>query len=192
MLVLDLLHSCSNEKVADAAVACIGGKFAERVRVTARQHGSNVGRFVADVVRDYAQRANEPALAMLRRGIAGSDQPILFGLRHVVEQALQGGAPRPRPCPALTTALLRGTDAGGRRLRRRQITRGSRPRDALRQIGASGTDVASRASTCNANSRRFMKQSYFRMDFEGGARLKCPELKQCALRRSVSNVNALA
>ena len=118
MLVLDILHSCSNEKVAEASVACIGGQFAERARATARRHGTDFGLFVADVVREYARRANEPALALLRRRIADSDQPILCGLRHVVEQALQDGAPRPRPRPAPTAAPRRGTVAGGRRLRR--------------------------------------------------------------------------
>lgn len=89
MLIADMIHSCSNDKVAQAAVACIGGHFAERVRLAARENGLNAGRFVAIVMRDYALRANDEARAMLRGKIAGADQPILRGLYYVVEQALE-------------------------------------------------------------------------------------------------------
>ncbi|PWB82747.1 MAG: hypothetical protein C3F11_10260 [Methylocystaceae bacterium] len=92
MLVTDLIHSCSNDKVAQAAVTCIGGPFAERVRAAAGECGVSVGRFVAIVVRDFALRADDDTRGTLARRIAGSDQPILNGLRHVVEAALEDGA----------------------------------------------------------------------------------------------------
>lgn len=90
MLVTDLIHSCSNDKVAEAATSCIGGVFAERVRAVARESGVSEGRFVAVVVRDFALRASEPERAQLAREMAGCDQPILSGLRRVVEKALEG------------------------------------------------------------------------------------------------------
>jgi hypothetical protein len=92
MLVADLIHSCSNEKVAQAAVACIGGQFADRVRRVASKRGLAVGGFVAAVVRTFALRANEEARAALTTSVAGSDQPLLSGLRHVIEPALEDGA----------------------------------------------------------------------------------------------------
>lgn len=92
MLITDLIHSCSNDKVAQAAVVCIGGPFAERVRAVARENGVSEGRFVAIVVRDFALRADDEAREHLARKVAGSDQPILNGLRHVVESALEDGA----------------------------------------------------------------------------------------------------
>ncbi len=103
MLIRDMLHSCSHEGVAQAAVACIGDPFADRVRAAARRRGVGVGvgSFVAGVVREYARQASESDLARLRRSIAGTDQPILVALRCVVEQALQDLAPRPRPPSAL-------------------------------------------------------------------------------------------
>ncbi len=91
-LIADLIHSCSNEKVAQAAVASIGGGFAERVHAAACDSGVNAGRFVAVIVRDFDQRANEQARQKLRLKIAGADQPLLFGLRHIVESALEEGA----------------------------------------------------------------------------------------------------
>lgn len=92
MLVTDLIHSCSNEKVAQAALMCIGGRFAERVRVAAQEKGMNVGRFVACVVRDFARRADDGARDALRERITGDDQPLLMGLRAMLEPALEDGA----------------------------------------------------------------------------------------------------
>lgn len=92
MLVTDLIHSCSNEKVAQAALRCIGDRFAERVRVAAQEKGMSVGRFVAVVVRDFARRADEGVREALRESISGDDQPLLKGLRAVLEPVLEDGA----------------------------------------------------------------------------------------------------
>lgn len=92
MLIADMLHSCSNEEVALAAVACIGGVFADRVQAAARRNGLNAGRFVAVVVRDFGRRATDEAVAGLRERIAGADQPLLQGLRHILEPAVLEGA----------------------------------------------------------------------------------------------------
>lgn len=89
MLVTDLIHSCSNERVAQAALMCIGGRFAERVRVAAQEKGMSVGRFVAVVVRDFARRADGDVREALRERITGDDQPLLKGLRAVLEPALE-------------------------------------------------------------------------------------------------------
>ena len=91
MLIADMIHSCSNDKVAQAAVSCIGGQFCERAHAVARRNGLNVGRFVAIVVRHFALRANDETHAALRVKIAGADQPLLLGLRHIVEPALEDG-----------------------------------------------------------------------------------------------------
>jgi hypothetical protein len=92
MLVTDLIHSCSNDRVAQAATNCIGGTFAERVRAAARENGLDEGRFVAVIVRDFALRADEAKRDRLALELSGSDQPILHGLRQLVEAALEDGA----------------------------------------------------------------------------------------------------
>lgn len=89
MLATDMINSCSNDKVAQAALACIGGEFAERVRQAAEASGVSPGRFVALAVRNFALRADAAACADLRTKMTGSDQPILSGLRHVLERALE-------------------------------------------------------------------------------------------------------
>jgi hypothetical protein len=92
MLVADLIHSCSNEKVAQAALASIGGRFADRVCAAAREKGVSVGKFVAIIVSDYARRADDAMREALRERITGEDQPLLHGLRAVLETALEEGA----------------------------------------------------------------------------------------------------
>jgi hypothetical protein len=92
MVIADMIHSCSNATVAEAAVCCIGGEFAERVHAAARKNGVNAGRFVSIVMRDFARRASGETLAGLNRKIAGADQPVLRGLVHVLEPALEEGA----------------------------------------------------------------------------------------------------
>ena len=92
MVIADMIHSCSNANVAEAAVYCIGGEFAERVHAAARKNGVNAGRFVSIVIRNFARRANRETLAGLNRKIAGADQPLLRGLVHVLEPALEEDA----------------------------------------------------------------------------------------------------
>jgi len=89
MLIADLVHSCSNAHVARAAVACVGGEFADRVAAAAEKKGVDVGRFVSAIVRNFARSASREALRALGRSVANADQPLLRGLVHVVEPALE-------------------------------------------------------------------------------------------------------
>jgi hypothetical protein len=91
MLISDLIHSCSNEKVALAATASIGGAFAQRVRGAAQENGVPAGRYVACIVRDFGRRAGDDARRALQRKIAGADQPLLHALQHIVEGAIESG-----------------------------------------------------------------------------------------------------
>ena len=81
---MDLINSCSNDKVAQAALACIGGGFAERVRAAAGEKGVSVGKFVVLAVRDFASRSDEAAQEALRAKVVRDDQPLLRGLREVL------------------------------------------------------------------------------------------------------------
>jgi hypothetical protein len=62
------------------------------VHATARKNGVNAGRFVSIVMRDFARRASKEMLAGLKREISGADQPLLLGLVHVLEPALEEDA----------------------------------------------------------------------------------------------------
>ena len=89
MLMDDIFHSCSHEKVAQAAVACIGGVFADRVRHVAADRGLTPGAFAAKAVRSFDRTASGDARDILRRALRGTDQPVLHGLRLIVEPSLE-------------------------------------------------------------------------------------------------------
>jgi hypothetical protein len=92
MLISDLIHSCSNEKVALAAMASIGGGFAERVGGAAQEYGVPAGRLIAWIVRDFGRRASEEMRLALQERVAGADQPLLHALRDIVENAIESGS----------------------------------------------------------------------------------------------------
>jgi hypothetical protein len=120
MVIADMLHSCSNDSVARAALACIGGNFADRVHAAARRNGLNAGRFVAIVVRDFARRATDDSYASLRERMTGADQPLLRGLRHIIEPALEDGAVFFDDDPRDFGRLVTGGDGAAGCLRRYQ------------------------------------------------------------------------
>lgn len=92
MLVDDIFNSCAHEKVAQAALACIGGDFADRVRHVAAGRGVTPGAFAASAVRRFDQTASGDARDILRRALRGTDQPVLHGLRLIVEPSLEQAA----------------------------------------------------------------------------------------------------
>ena len=53
-----VIHTCSNEHVAQAAVLSIGGELAASVAVEATRRGSSVGKYVARAVVDFEQRSD--------------------------------------------------------------------------------------------------------------------------------------
>ena len=88
MLVWEIVRSCSNDKVAAAALASIGGPFAARIVAQAQSEGLEVGQLAAAMVRRFAQNAATDDWQSLRFSIVGTDQPILSGLRYILEAGL--------------------------------------------------------------------------------------------------------
>lgn len=88
MLVRDLVNSCSNVHVAEAAVVSIGGAFARRVRAEAARTGLRPGAWAADAVRRFRSDARPADLDRLQQALYGEDQPVLHGLRLIVEPVL--------------------------------------------------------------------------------------------------------
>jgi hypothetical protein len=99
MRTTELFRSCANEHVAAAAMACIGGKLHKRVADAARHAGLSSGAYVARLVADYDRKASPMRRKHLEKGMGCDPMPILAGLRHVVESALEGewdvAAPKP-------------------------------------------------------------------------------------------------
>jgi hypothetical protein len=93
-LIAEIVHTCSNEKVAQAAVASMGTEFASKVGKTARLRGMTVGAFTAETVLRFDRSVGEKERQALREAMKGADQPILFGLHQILQPALfpDGGA----------------------------------------------------------------------------------------------------
>ncbi|UDL95328.1 hypothetical protein LGH83_03625 [Lichenihabitans sp. PAMC28606] len=99
MLVSDLLHSCANEGVAEAAVASIGGSFAAEIEAEAVHAGVGVGALTASHVRSFARRAGERDWRDLVDALRGQDFPLLHGLQVILERRVpepRSGARLPR------------------------------------------------------------------------------------------------
>ena len=92
MLVSEIVKSCSNDKVAAAALASIGGPFAARLIAHAESEGLEAGRMAAEMVHHFAQNADSRDLQALRLALVGTDQPVLSGLRHILEAGLHAAS----------------------------------------------------------------------------------------------------
>ncbi len=88
-LIAEIVHSCSNEKVAQAAVASIGSDFAGKVSATASAYGMSIGAFTAHAVLQFDRSVGEDEKAVLRQAMRGSDQPILFGLHRILQPVVE-------------------------------------------------------------------------------------------------------
>ena len=86
MLVADLLHSCANDSVAEAAVASIGGDFTTEIRAEATRRGMSVGHLASSVVRNFARVASERDWRDLNEATRGEDTPVLAGLRVILSR----------------------------------------------------------------------------------------------------------
>lgn len=113
MIVREIVWTCSNPNVARAAVASIGGAFARRVSRDAAKRNLSCGMFAASLVRRFSRRAGERDWEGVDRATRGTDQPILSGLRYILERGVELGeddadpewgrrpaAPKSSACPA--------------------------------------------------------------------------------------------
>ncbi|QBR72217.1 hypothetical protein CU048_14100 [Beijerinckiaceae bacterium] len=83
-LIAEIIHTCSNEEVAHAAVASMGADFASKVGATAGNYGLSIGAFTARAVLHFEKIGGEQEKEALRAAMNGADQPILSGLQHIL------------------------------------------------------------------------------------------------------------
>ena len=89
VIVREILRTCSNPHVARAAVASIGGDFAQRVSRDAAKQNLSSGLFAASLVRRFSRRAGERDWKGVGEATRGADQPILSGLRYILERGVE-------------------------------------------------------------------------------------------------------
>jgi hypothetical protein len=89
VLIDEIVHTCSNEKVARAAVASLGFAFASRVKSAADLHCVSIGAFTARVVREFGEDMQCLERRAVDRAMDKADQPILRGLQIILERQLE-------------------------------------------------------------------------------------------------------
>ena len=109
MIVKEVVNSCSNDHVAQAALGSIGGLFAARIEALAEREGLKGGTFAAAHVSSFESCASAADWNALRDAIRFDDQPVLAGLRHILEQAIPAGCRLDAHVPGM--ASLRATMA---------------------------------------------------------------------------------
>ncbi len=92
MLIADILHSCANEHVAEAAVASMGGAFSEAFGAAAERREMGPGALAVLLVRRFASEATERDWRHVTTVIGASDIPVLCGLRVILERMLERSA----------------------------------------------------------------------------------------------------
>jgi hypothetical protein len=89
MIVREIFRTCSNPHVAHAAVASIGGDFAQRFSRDAAKRNLSSGLFAAGLVRRFSRRAADRDWERVGEATRGADQPILSGLRFILERGAE-------------------------------------------------------------------------------------------------------
>ena len=108
----EIVRTCSNAHVAHAALASIGGEFARRFAADASRRDLPSGVLAARLVRAFADNADGEDWDQVGVAIRGADQPILSGLRYILDRGLRAktGArdDLPRETPPAGNCASRG------------------------------------------------------------------------------------
>jgi hypothetical protein len=89
MIYHEIVHTCSNSYVADAAVLSIGGDIARVITHDANRHDMSRGAYAAKLVREFASHADDGDERCVVAAAHRSEQPILSGLRYILEQGVR-------------------------------------------------------------------------------------------------------
>lgn len=84
----EIVRTCSNAHVARAALASIGGEFALQFAADAARRNLSSGMLAARLVRDFGKNADEEDWEGIVEATRGADQPILTGLRYILDRGL--------------------------------------------------------------------------------------------------------
>ena len=81
-------RTCSNPHVARAALVSIGGEFARRFAADASRCDLPSGVLAARFVSAFAENADDEDWRRVAAATRGADQPILSGLRYILDRGL--------------------------------------------------------------------------------------------------------
>ncbi len=91
MLIEEIIRSCSNDQVAQAAVASIGKNFLSEVSDRATAYDMSVGAFTALSVDRFLRHGDEGELRSVAEAMRGSQEPVLSGLHRILCIMLASG-----------------------------------------------------------------------------------------------------
>jgi hypothetical protein len=89
MILREIVHTCSNAHVARAALASIGGDFAQQFAVFASHRNISAGVLAARMVKEFSTKAADEEWDGVDEVVRGADQPILSGLRYILSHGLR-------------------------------------------------------------------------------------------------------
>lgn len=89
MIEREIVWTCSNPHVARAAVASIGGDFAQEFCKDAASRNLTTGLLASKLVREFDRDARDGDWEALDEAIRGADMPILSGLRYILDRAVK-------------------------------------------------------------------------------------------------------
>ncbi len=113
----EIVRTCSTIHVARAALASIGGEFAERFAADASRRDLPSGVLAACMVRAFAIHAADDERRSVEAAARGADQPVLVGLRYILAKGLGAGRTAAADVPEDTPpawAICAACDGGWR------------------------------------------------------------------------------
>jgi len=84
----EVVRSCTNPRIAEAALASIGGAVAARIRAEATRGDIAPGALVAELVSEFDEHCCSSIRASTEEAMRASEQPVLTGLQHILGHAL--------------------------------------------------------------------------------------------------------
>lgn len=97
MLRMEIIHTCSNAAVAEAALRSLGQSFYSRIALLAGAYGVTPGAYAASLVLQFSEEACEDDWYALGDAMSRRDMPLLAGFKFILESSIDGETRR-RPC----------------------------------------------------------------------------------------------
>ncbi len=92
MIYHEIVRTCSNAHVAEAAVQSLGGEIALVLSESADRVAMWRGDLAAKWVRDFDESADASDKGRVLAAAQGSQHPILSGLRYILERGAQSNS----------------------------------------------------------------------------------------------------
>ncbi len=88
MTLREVLRTCSNAEVAEAALRSIGGGLFFAIAAEAQRRGRPLGKFGAELVRDFEDSAGPVVWASAEQAMRDAEHPVLAALSVVAARGL--------------------------------------------------------------------------------------------------------